>query len=157
MANFIDQLKHYSGTVGKSLMGEMVPGMAAGLITEQFHEWNINLADITNDIKNNRSLWAGLEEEQKRQLAFAAKRIGSLDFITVDWFIDAIKKDFPAVASLFLNWDMAGKWLERQINELKEDIDSMDIEYREIGRSAEGADQKLTTSIFSSKIKRKEV
>jgi hypothetical protein len=128
MANFLDQFKHYSGTVGKSLMAEMVPGMAAGLITEQFHKWNINLARITSDIQNNRSLWAGLEEEQKRQLAFAAKRIGSLDFITVDWFIDAIKKDFPDIASLLVNWSMGSQWLKRQIEGIKTEIETLNKE-----------------------------
>jgi hypothetical protein len=153
MPSFIDKFKYY----GKGLIVQLVPGMAAGVIIELFSEWKVDVASITRDVQNNHSLSADLKEEQKQQLAQVARQVGSLDFITSEFVINAIKKDFPAVASLFLNWGMAGKWLERQINELKEGIATMDIEHREIGRSAEGADQKVTMSVFGSKMKRKEV
>jgi hypothetical protein len=131
MPNFVDTLKRYSTIFGKGLIQQMVPGMAAGLIADLFEQWNVDVAKVTSDIQNNRSLWARLEDEQKQQLAFAAQRVGSLDFITPEFFINAIKKDFPAVASLFLNWDRAGNWLERQIQEIKTEIariNSVDID-----------------------------
>jgi len=131
MPNFGDTFKHYGNIVGKGLVQQLVPGMAAGLILNLFEEWQVDVAKVTSDVQNNRSLWVELKDEQKQQLAFAAKRVGNLDFITPEFFIYAIKKDFPAVASLFLNWDMAGQWLERQIQEMKTEIariNSVDID-----------------------------
>jgi hypothetical protein len=128
MANLADKFKQYGRTFGRGLITEMVPGMAAGLIVDLFHEWNVNLASITSDIQNNRSLWGGLEEEQKQQLAFAARQIGNLDFITPEFFINAIKKDFPDLASLLLNWNMAGQWLQRQIDDMKTEIELINNE-----------------------------
>lgn len=125
MPNITDQLKQYGGMFAKGLIPTVAPGIAAGLMTDLFHQWNVDLARITSDIQNNRSLWAGLEDDHKRQLAFAAKRIGTIDFITVEWFIDAIKKDFPDIASLFLNWGMAGQWLQRQVEEIKTEINQV--------------------------------
>lgn len=125
MGNLGDTAKYYGGLFAKGLMPQVVPGIAAGVLTDMFHEWKIDLTRITTDIQNNRSLWHGLQEDYKQQLAFAAQRLGSLDFITTDWFIDAIKKDFPAIASLFLNWNMAGQWLQRQIDEIKSQIEEM--------------------------------
>jgi len=133
MPSFIDQLKRYGGIFSKGLLVEVVPGMAAGAINVLFHEWNVDLERITKDIQYNRSLWTGLDEEHKQQLAHTAKQIGSLDFITSEFFINAIKKDFPAVASLLLNSKMAGEWLERQINELKGGVAGINIDKKDNG------------------------
>lgn len=122
MSNIGDTFKHYSNIFGKGLVQQLVPGITEGLIINLFEEWKVDVAKVTSDVQNNRSLWGSLEEQHKQQLAYAAKRVGNLDFITSRFFINAIKKDFPAVASLFLNWDMAGQWLERQVQEMKAEI-----------------------------------
>lgn len=123
MANFVDRFKHYGNIFGKGLMQQMVPGMAAGLIVDLFEDWHVDVAKVTSDVENNRSLWAGLKEEQKQQLAYAAKLVGNLDFITPEFIINSIKKDFPTVASLFLNWLEGMEWLKRQIVDIKKKVE----------------------------------
>jgi predicted DNA binding CopG/RHH family protein len=130
MPNPAEQLKHYGGILAKGLVPQLIPGMAAGLITDLLHQWNVDLSSITSDIENNHSLWQRLEEENKQQLAFAAKKIGSLDFITKEWFINAIKSDFSAIASLFLNSARAGQWLQSQIDEIKREIEAINSQPR---------------------------
>jgi hypothetical protein len=125
MPNLAEQFKHYGGILAKGLIPQLVPGMAAGLITDLLHQLNVDLTSITNDIENNRSLWGGLDDENKRQLAFAARKVGSLDFITKEWFINAIKSDFSDIASLFLNSARAGQWLQSQIDEIKREIEAI--------------------------------
>jgi hypothetical protein len=127
MPNPLEQVKQFGSIFAKGLMPQLIPGMAAGLIVNLFHEWNIDLEKVAGDIQNNRSLWNNLTEEQRRQLAMAAKRAGTIDFITPEFIIDAIKEDFPTVASLFANWKMAAEWLDRQIVELKGGINSINI------------------------------
>lgn len=119
MPDLLDRFKHYGGIIGKGLILELVPGMAAGAITEMFHKWGVSVAMITRYVQSNQSLWAEMEPENKRQLGVLAQKVGNLDFITPEFLINSIKKDFPGVASLFLNWPEAGEWLERQIDELK--------------------------------------
>jgi hypothetical protein len=122
MPNFVDSFKHYGNIFGKGLMEQLVPGMAAGLIVNLFQEWHVDVAKVTSDVQNNRSLWAELKDEQKQQLSYAAQRSGSLDFITPEFFINAIKKDFPGVASLVINWEPAMKWLTEQLEDIKSRI-----------------------------------
>jgi hypothetical protein len=128
MLNIGDRFKRYGGKVAKGLLQEMIPRMAAGLIVDKFTEWHVDLAKITGYIQNNSSLWAELTDENKRQLAYAARQAGSLDFITRDFFIAAIQEEFPAIASLFLKWGMAAQWLDRQIIELKGGVNSINID-----------------------------
>jgi hypothetical protein len=116
MANFPELLKVF----GKDLVIQAAPGIAEGVINQFFHELNVDMAKVTDYVQHNRSLWNELKPEYQEQLRDLALRLGSLDFITPGLVIHATKKDFPAIASLFLNWADAGYWLERQLSELRE-------------------------------------
>lgn len=118
----IDSIKRHLAPFGKGLMQEMVPGMAAGAITEMFHQWHVDVPMITEYVRSNQSLWGGMGEEKRKELGILAQKVGNLDFITPEFLINSIRKDFPGVASLFLNWPEAREWLERQIEELKEGV-----------------------------------
>jgi hypothetical protein len=124
MSNLLDTLKQYGGLLSRGLMIQLAPGIAEGLINELFHQWNVDRAKAIQDIQNNRSLWATMKPEERKQLRALAKTIGNLDFITPDLVISSIKKDFHSVASLFLNWPEAGDWLTRQIEELKREANT---------------------------------
>lgn len=123
MPDYLAKLKVF----GKGLIVEMVPGIASGIINEFFHQWNVNAAKIIQDVQSNRSLWVDLKPDQRDQLKATSQRLGNLDFITPEFLINSIKEDFPAVASLFLNWPEAGEWLARQINDLKAGIIDMNL------------------------------
>jgi hypothetical protein len=122
----LDSIKRRLAPFGRGLMMEMIPGIAAGTINEFFHQWDVTVVKITQDVQDNRSLWNGMEPEKKRELGAIAQRVGNLDFITPEFLINSIRKDFPGVASLFLNSPSAGKWLERQIEELKVGVTSIE-------------------------------
>lgn len=114
----LDTIKQYASMFGTGLLKQMAPGVASGFINGLFHQWHVDGAKITQDIQNNRSLWDGLEPDQRREIGDLAKKVG-LDFITPEFFINSIKKDFPGVASLFLQWPEAAEWLASQIDDLK--------------------------------------
>lgn len=105
-------------------MLELAPGIAAGLINELFHQWNVDAAKIIQDVQSNKSLWADMVPDQRKELNSLAARIGNLDFITPSFIITSVKDDFPAIASLFLNWPEAQQWLTGQINDLKKQASS---------------------------------
>jgi hypothetical protein len=118
----LDSIKQCLAPFGRGLMQELVPGIAAGTITEMFSNWGVTVAMITEYVQSNQSLWGEMEQEKRKQLGILARKVGSLDFITPEFLINSIRKDFPGVASLFLNSPSAGEWLERQIDELKEGV-----------------------------------
>jgi len=121
MAN-LDKLQQALKIFGKDLALQAAPGIAEGVINQFFHELNVDVAKVTNYVQHNRSLWNELKPEYQEQLRGLGLRLGTIDFITPDLVVNAIKEDFPAVASLFLNWADAGYWLERQVNELREGV-----------------------------------
>lgn len=127
MADLLNRIKSYGKTFGKGLMLEVVPGMASGAINQLFHQWKVDVDRIGNDVQNDRSLLADMSPETKKQLATVAQKVGNMDFITPEFLISSIKKDFPGVASLFLNWPEAAEWLDKQINELKADIREVEL------------------------------
>jgi hypothetical protein len=115
MLDILGKLKGY----GSGLIKEMVPVMAGGFINELFHQWHVDLAMVTQLVQGNQSLWDRLDPDTREQLSHMAQKVGSLDFITPEFLITSIRKDFSGVASLLLNWPEATEWLDRQINELK--------------------------------------
>lgn len=119
MADILDQIKQVGALIGEGLVKEMAPQIASGFINQLFHRWNVNVGKIIQDVQNNRSLWQGVTSDLQRQVGDMVRKVGNVDFITSDFIITSIKKDFPGVASLFLNWPEAAEWLDRQVNDLK--------------------------------------
>jgi len=112
-------IKEVANTFARGLMLQMAPEIAGGLINELFHQWNVDIAKVTEDVRENKSFWFMMEPEQHEQLRVLAEKLGEVDFLTADVVINGIKKDFPGVASLFLNWPEAGEWLFLQIEDVK--------------------------------------
>jgi hypothetical protein len=133
MPNLFDKLKPYASILGKGLLLQMAPGIAAGIINELFHQWNIDVARINQDVQQNRSLWDVMDPKYREQLKTVGSAIGTLDFITPDFIAQSIKEDFPAVATLLLGSPEALEWLTRQINELKGGLESTDIDNKSTG------------------------
>ncbi|MGQ9545928.1 MAG: hypothetical protein ACUVTR_02015 [Dehalococcoidia bacterium] len=126
MVDIVEKIKQYGSLFGTGLMKEAAPAIANGFINELFHRWHIDVAMITQYVQNNQSVWDKLAPDTRNQLGILVKKVGNLDFITPAFLITAIKKDFPAVASLFLNWPEAAEWLDKQINDLKAGIANID-------------------------------
>lgn len=116
----LDKLKRYAEVFGSGLTLEVMPDITAGVILEIFHHWQIDVTKVTRHVEQNISLWGKLEPHQRENLKKAAQRVGKVDWATPNWFIKTIKKDYPAVASLILDWPEAYAWLEHQIEELKQ-------------------------------------
>lgn len=116
----LNQVKEYARVLGKGFLMQRAPGIAAGLISELFREWNVDVAKIKADVHNDRDLWSNLTPEQWNHLRKACDMLGDLDFLTTDLVINAITKDYPGIASLFVNSPMAREWLEKQVATLKQ-------------------------------------
>lgn len=115
----LSMLKEYAGILGKGVMLQMAPGIAAGLANRLFHHLNVDVQGIIRRVQNNSSFWDELDENVQVEVKDLAGRIRNLDFMTAELIIRGIRKDFPAVAGLFLSWPEAMEWLKRQVADLK--------------------------------------
>ena len=113
------KVKEVADTLKRGLMLQMAPEIAGGLVNGLFHQWNVDIKKVTEDVRENKSFWFMMDAEQHEQLRVLAEKLGEVDFLTAEVVINGIKKDFPGVASLFLNWPEAGKWLLLQIEDVK--------------------------------------
>lgn len=112
-------VKEYAGMIGKGLVLQMAPKITGGMVNELFHRWNMNLAEVTLDVQNDRSLWDRIDPGTQEELKHLMSLMANLDFITPEVIIEGITADFPSIASLFLGWPEAMDWLAKQIENLK--------------------------------------
>jgi len=110
--------------IGKGLLSQFAPDMLQGALVDLFKEKNLDIQKTTAWVEGNKSLWDSLGEERQEQFKRLAPKIGSLDRLDADWAINALRGDFPAVASLFLGWKKAHNWLGRQIVTIKVNLKS---------------------------------
>lgn len=117
-------VKKYGGVLGKGLFGLAAPSVGKGILVEILVKKKVSVEEAIKWVEGNTCLWDIIEPKQQDQLKMVAKKVGRLDWLTTDWFIDAIKQDLPSLASLFLGWTKASNWLTRQIEIVKKKITS---------------------------------
>ena len=105
----------YAPALGKGIIGTFAPNILKGALVEFFRERKIGTRELTEWVEKDSNLWDSFGPEHQRQLRQLASKAGKLDFLTAQWVIDALRGDFPAVASLFLGWTKGANWLKRQV------------------------------------------
>jgi hypothetical protein len=124
----LDKLKEWVGMFGHGMVTQYAPRVAGGAINKACHDWKLDVAKITEYVNHDESLWKGLTQDDWQQMASVTEVVGNLDFVTADLLIDSIKKDFPKVASLLINWPEATVWLEKQISDLKGGVERINMD-----------------------------
>lgn len=118
-----EMLKEYGGMFGRGLILQMVPEIGKGVLAGIFKAEGVNLQKATKWVQDNVNLWWDVFKPEYRDgLKELAQRGGGVDWLTADWVVEAIKHDFPLVASLFLGWKKAGNWLTRQVEIVKKEV-----------------------------------
>lgn len=115
-------LKKYSGVLGKGVVATFAPSILKGVLVELFRIRKVNVKLAIEWVLADYNLWESLEPERKNQFKQLANKVGDVSWMTLAWAIDALKDDFPAVASLFLGWKKGKNWLARQIEEIKKEL-----------------------------------
>lgn len=111
-------IKKLGNLFGKGLIPEFAPAIVKGFLIEFFKSKRLNPKEVTHWVENDTNLWDSIGPKYQQQI----KRVGSLQWLTTDWAINALKDDFPAVASLFLGWKRGNNWLTRQLGEIKKQV-----------------------------------
>lgn len=117
-----ETLKNLGGFLGKGIIAQMLPQITQGALVELLKAKKVDVKKATQWVENNNELWKELEPEHQERLKMLAHKAGRVDFMNVDWAIDAMRKELPALASLFLGWRKANNWLGRQIEIMRSEI-----------------------------------
>lgn len=118
----LENLKGFGKMTLQGIVATQAPVVLKGMLNELLRRDDITVAKVVVMVEKNQSLWSHLSPEITHSLYRAAERVPDIDFLTVEWFIDAIREDHRALASLFLGWKKARNWLTRQIEAIKAEL-----------------------------------
>ena len=119
-----EELKKYGKYLGHGLIAEMAPEIVKGALVEMLRVRKTNVKKASDWVQSNASLWDSLAPAQQKGLIKLGENVHNLDWLTGEWVIQAIKDDFPALASLFLGWKKGANRLARQVEIIKKEIKS---------------------------------
>lgn len=108
----------------RGLVNQFAPGIAQGALVELLRHQKVDVNMVIQWVQDNSSLWNLMGQEDRDHLKALVSQVSDISWITPDWAINAIRKDLPGVASLFLGWTKAKNWLDRQIEEIKRELAS---------------------------------
>ena len=103
---------------------EIAPGIAGGMLVEMLKAKGVNVRKASSWVQKNTSLWDTLEPEYQVMLKDLAGKVGDINWLDTDWVIDSLRKDLPAIASLFLGWKKANNWLKRQVEIIRKEVET---------------------------------
>ena len=118
----LDHIKGLGGLTLKGLVVTQAPSLFKGTLNELLRRDNITVDKVVIMVQKNQPLWDQLSPDIVHTLNRATEYITDLSWLTVEWFIETIKKEHPALASLFLGWRKARNWLGRQIEAIKKEL-----------------------------------
>lgn len=101
---------------------EAAPFVFKGYIIEFFKSKKLDVKTVCQLVENNTSLWALMDNRGQEKVRNLVRRLGNIDWLTSEYLINAVKGEFPRIASLFLGWRKAHNWLERQMEEIKKQV-----------------------------------
>jgi len=116
-----DRIQKLAGPTMRGLASQFAPQICKGLLIEYLAK--VDIGDIMTEIENNTSLWSqmGTDYQEKiKKLVNMAQ--GHIEWLTSEWTINAIRKDLPRHASLFLGWRKARNWLDKQLAEIQQQL-----------------------------------
>lgn len=116
-ASKLDKLRGILNTGFTGFFLSQAPDIMQGFIAEFLKD--VSPQQVISYVSQDKSIWDMVPEKDKETIRTQAQRLGDMEWLTPEWFIEALREDLPELASLFLSWDDAYKWLERQIESFK--------------------------------------
>ena len=114
----MEKIKRLGGAAFEGLIQTQAPGIIRGFLEEYLSATSV--VEITEMVQKKAVLWNNVSPERQEIAIRNMRRLGSLEWLTSEWVINAIKEKYPAIASLFLGWRKARNWLDHQIDILQQ-------------------------------------
>jgi len=118
----LDNIRGIGELTLKGLIATQAPNLFKGVLNELLRREDITVDKVITMVEKNQPLWDQLPSDITHSLRRAAEHVTDVPWLTVEWFIEAIKTQHPALASLFLGWRKARNWLGRQIEAIKKEL-----------------------------------
>ncbi len=118
----LKKIKGIARTTFHEVIASQVPTIFKGMLNELLRRDDITFEGIVAMVEKNGPLLPHLTPEMTHGMRRAAELVPDIDFLTVEWFIDAIREEHKALASLFLGWKKGRNWLARQIEAIKAEM-----------------------------------
>jgi len=117
-------LKRYGGFFAKGLASSLSPSIGKAILMQYFRVKQINVAKMIKCIENDTSLWSNIEPVYQDRLKKLAQKANNLNWLNAEQAIEMLRKEYPAMASLFLGWTKARNWLDRQMLIIRKELKS---------------------------------
>lgn len=104
---------------------QYAPDIIKGAMKQYLHQVKFN--DMVQTVKTNGSLWQLLPAQYRQALIKMGPKLGSLDWLTLEWVIQAAAESAPALASLFIGWPEGQEWLKRQVEDIKINVKGVQV------------------------------
>ena len=124
MPDIFDRVQSLAGPTMRGLASLAAPQICKGLLIEYLGK--VKIGDLMSYVEKNTSLWGqvSLEHQKRAKKLVVSLDQGHTEWLTSEWAIEAVRKDLPRVASLFLGWKKARNWLDRQIVDVRNQLSS---------------------------------
>lgn len=125
------EVKDIGKSTIRALIGMEAPAIIRGILIEilaqpmvyKDYKGQITTALVERLVQDDTSLWSLIEPRNyDRVKAIIREYVGDIRWFSTDWVIDAIKKDYPALASQMEGWPRAYEWLSRQLDEARQQM-----------------------------------
>ena len=117
-----DLLQKYGSMFGRGLLATEAPRLVKGALIESLKNNQVDVKKASLWVEKNVTLWNKLSLYNQKGIRRLRQMAGEPDWLTTEWVIDSLKKDMPALASLFLGWEKANNWLNRQVRIIREKL-----------------------------------
>ena len=83
---------------------------------------SITFKEMVVWVNEDRSLWLSLPEKYQTMLKQNGPKLGAMDWLTLEWILEASRDSAPSLCSLFVGWSEGRAWLEKQVQDIKINI-----------------------------------
>ena len=116
MTDVIHRLSPFIKGFGK----QFAPDILKGFLINYLKSMPVKV--IIKHVEAKVNFWEQLPIQKQQQFRTLADNLDNLDFFTSEWFINAIREEVPATASLFIGWKKGSNWLDRQVRIIKKEL-----------------------------------
>ncbi len=118
--NIFNKVKAFAGPAMRGLGAQFAPAIAKGFLVDQLV--GVPTKELIRYVEEDIPLWGLMKPEDQDKMIDLLGRVGQIDWLTADWVVAALREELPAAASLFLGWPEARSWLERQVQEIHQQL-----------------------------------
>jgi hypothetical protein len=142
--------------IGKGLVSVGIPFVFKGTINEFLTERNVNIQMAVDWVKEDKDLLTLFREfgggDFNDVLVRAHSFVSNADWLTSEYLIDSCREEHPDIASLFLGWEDARVWLDKNTEKLRQAFSQVAVQPPPVKVAPQSAPQHSADTPPASKV-----